>query len=93
MVTVKEIFPEGCNLAFFGKYGLGMYGQLSACGRMTIEEQNANELNGHGVEHPCYSCLVEKCSARKVDYRDDKKRFIIKPTKGPPLKLKSIFNI
>lgn len=59
---------------------------------MEIETQKRNYEQGHGVEHPCYSCL-EKCGARKVGYHNNKKRFIVEPTEGPPIELKSILNL
>lgn len=87
MPVGEEIFPEGCKIAYFGN-------QISALARMLLEEQQSNERNGYGVEHPCYDC-GSACEIKKGIYRNEKRRFIIPPTKEEiPLKLKALdFNL
>jgi len=78
MTVGEDIFPDGCQIAYFGD-------KLSPLAKMFLREQRFSEQGGNGVEHPCYSCLAD-CGARKVEYHDEDNRFAIKP-KRPTQKL------
>ena len=84
MAIDETIFPKGCTL------GLNTDRTMTPLGKIIFEATYFNEMNGNGAEQPCYGCRKDECKERGIEYHDDEKRFIIKPTHAPPFMMAPI---